>query len=49
MDSKGMKKEQKKSLLPKVAKLLGDKTLDSACALWYYQPKVPAAMRKDAK
>lgn len=43
-----MKKNVKKAILPKVAKKIGDKSLNSACALWYHQPKVPAALlRKD--
>ena len=43
-----MKKNAKKSLLPKLAKKIGDTSVNSACALWYHQPKVPATLlRKD--
>lgn len=45
---RAMKKDAKKSVLPKLAKKIGDTSLNSACALWYHQPKVPAALlRKD--
>lgn len=49
MKTKELKKKARKSAMPKVAKLFGDSTLESACSLWYYQPKVPAAMRKEKK
>lgn len=44
-----MKTKMKKSLIPKLAKKIGDASLNSACALWYHQPKVPAALLRKEK
>lgn len=43
------KKEVKKSIIPKIAKTLGKSSVNSACALWYHQPKVPQAMKREEK
>lgn len=43
------KRENMKSVIPKIAKALGKLSVNSACALWYHQPKVPQAMKRESK
>lgn len=43
------KKENGKSVIPKIAKALGKSSVNSACALWYHQPKVPQTMKRGEK
>lgn len=43
------KKVVKKSLITRMAKAIGKASVNSACALWYYQPKVPKAMKEEKK
>ena len=43
------KKDNMKSVIPKIAKVLGKLSVNSACALWYYQPKAPQAMKRENK
>lgn len=39
-------KKVKEALLPKLAKKIGEKSVDSACLWWVNQPKVPESMKK---
>ena len=43
-----MKKDcrEKTSVIPRIAKKMGQKSVDSACLFWINQPKVPAQMKK---
>ena len=38
--------EQKKGIMPKVARSLGEKSVSTFCFWWFNQPKIPASMKK---
>lgn len=44
-----MKKVQNNSvgLIPKLAKKVGERSVNQTCTWWSHQPKVPASMKKD--
>ena len=33
-------------IIPAVAKKMGERSVDAACAWWFNQPKVPESMKK---
>lgn len=37
----------KKGILPKIARVVGQRSVDTFCLWWYNQPKVPASMKKE--
>lgn len=41
--------EQKKGLLPKIARNLGERSVNTFCFWWYNQPQIPASMKKTDK
>lgn len=40
------KKKKALGLVPKVAKLLGDGSVDSVCLWWFNQPKLPEELKR---
>ena len=49
MNKMNGKTEVKEGLIPKMARKVGEKSVDAACSWWMCQPKVPAAMKRDEK
>ena len=38
-----------KGLIPRIAKKIGENSVDAACGWWICQPKVPDCMKKENK
>lgn len=40
-------KNQKKGLIPKLVRKIGECSANQTCAWWSYQPKLPESLKKD--
>lgn len=44
-----MEKKKNLGFIPKLAKSLGMRSVNSACILWLHQPKVPDALKRECE
>ena len=49
MDKNNKKSSKIMNVIPKIARMIGEQTGDSACAWFICQPKMPDCMKKENK